>query len=119
MCGRFTLKTSKAKIAELIGISKRLPLFEPRFNIAPSQVVLAVRIDPESGEREGTLLKWGLIPSWAKEPSIGNKLTNARADTVGEKPAFRSAFKKRRCLVLADGFYEFIWTILIPLPLPR
>jgi putative SOS response-associated peptidase YedK len=107
MCGRFTLKTSRAIIAELIGSSKSLPLFEPRFNIAPSQPVLAVRIAPESGEREGTLLKWGLIPSWAKEPSIGNNLANARADTVAEKPAFRSAFKKRRCLVLADGFYEW------------
>src|SRR5262245_45901805 len=115
MCGRFTLKTSKAKIAELIGSSNRLPLFEPRFNIAPSQEVLAVRIDPESGEREGTFFKWGLIPSWAKEPSIGNKLANARADTVAEKPAFRSAFKKRRCIVIADGFYEFIWTIPVPL----
>src|SRR4051812_29269355 len=117
MCGRFTLKTSRANIAKLIGSLKSLPLFEPRFNIAPSQPVLAIRIDPESGEREGTLLKWGLIPSWAKEPSIGNNLANARADTVAEKPAFRSAFKKRRCLVLADGFYEFIWTILIPLRL--
>jgi putative SOS response-associated peptidase YedK len=107
MCGRFTLKTSRAKIQELIGRSKPLPLFEPRFNICPSQQVLAVRIDPESGEREGTLLKWGLIPAWAKEPSIGNKLANARADTVAEKPAFRSAFKKRRCLVIADGFYEW------------
>jgi putative SOS response-associated peptidase YedK len=107
MCGRFTLKTSRAKIAELIGSLKSLPLFEPRYNIAPSQPVLAVRIEPERGEREGTMLKWGLIPSWAKEPSIGNKLANARADTVAEKPAFRSAFKKRRCLVLADGFYEW------------
>ena len=107
MCGRFTLKTSRAKNAELIGSSKSLPLFEPRYNIAPSQPVLAVRIEPERGEREGTMLKWGLIPSWAKEPSIGNNLINARADTIAEKPAFRSAFKKRRCIVLADGFYEW------------
>jgi putative SOS response-associated peptidase YedK len=114
MCGRFTLKTSRAKIAELIGLHKSLPLFESRFNIAPSQPVLAVRFDRESGEQEGTLLKWGLIPSWAKEPSIGNNLANARADTVAEKPAFRSAFKKRRCLVFLDVFYEFIWTILVP-----
>ena len=63
MCGRFTLKTSRAKIAELIGTFKSLPLFEPRYNIAPSQPVLAVRIEPERGEREATLLKWGLIPS--------------------------------------------------------
>jgi putative SOS response-associated peptidase YedK len=107
MCGRFTLKASRAKIQELIGSSKSLPLFEPRFNICPSQQVLAVRIEPERGEREGTMLKWGLIPSWAKEPSIGNNLINARADTIAEKPAFRSAFKKRRCIVLADGFYEW------------
>ena len=117
MCGRFTLKTSRAKIAELIGTFKSLPLFEPRYNIAPSQPVLAVRIEPERGEREGTMLKWGPIPSWAKEPSIGNKLANARADTVAEKPAFRSAFKNRRCLVLADWFWGFIWTILVPLRL--
>jgi putative SOS response-associated peptidase YedK len=106
MCGRFTLKTSRAKIAKLLGV-KAVPTFEPRYNIAPSQPVLAVRLEPERGEREATFLKWGLIPSWAKEPGIGNKLTNARADTVAEKPAFRSAFKKRRCLVLADGFYEW------------
>src|SRR5262249_7534827 len=65
MCGRFTLKTSRAKIAELIGLHKSLPLFEPRYNIAPLQPVLAVRIEPERGEREGTFFKWGLIPSWA------------------------------------------------------
>jgi hypothetical protein len=118
MCDRFTLKTSPARIAKLLGL-KSVPAFEPRYNIAPSQPVLAVRLEPERGEREATFLKWGLIPSWAKESGIGNKLANARADTVAEKPAFRSAFKKRRCLVLADGFYEFIWTIFIPLPLPR
>jgi putative SOS response-associated peptidase YedK len=108
MCGRFTIKTSRAKIAELIGNSKSLPLFEPRYNIAPSQPVLAIRIEPERGEREGTMLKWGLIPSWAKEPGIGNKLANARADTFAEKPAFRSCFKKYRCLVFSDVLYEFI-----------
>src|SRR3954453_17218953 len=64
------------------------------------------------------MLKWGLIPSWAKEPKIGNSLENARADTVAEKPSFRSAFKRRRCLIVADGFYEFIWTFPIPF-LPR
>jgi putative SOS response-associated peptidase YedK len=106
MCGRFTLKTSPARIARLLGL-KSVPDFEPRYNIAPSQPVLAVRLEPERGEREAAFLKWGLVPSWAKEPGIGNKLANARADTVAEKPAFRSAFKKRRCLVLADGFYEW------------
>src|SRR5215831_397302 len=106
MCGRFTLKTSPARIKEMFRL-QRLGQFDPRFNIAPSHPVLAVRLEPERGEREATFLKWGLIPSWAKEPGIGNNLANARADTVAEKPAFRSAFKKRRCLVMADGFYEW------------
>ena len=105
MCGRFTLKTSRARIKEMFRL-QRLGEFDHRYNITPSQPVLAVRQDP-SGELEGLLLKWGLIPSWAKEPGIGNNLANARADTVATKPAFRSAFKKRRCLVVADGFYEW------------
>src|SRR6516162_6206100 len=105
MCGRFTLKTSRARIKEMFRL-QRLGEFDHRYNITPSQPVLAVRQDP-SGELEGLLLKWGLIPSWAKEPGIGNSLANARADTVATKPAFRSAFKKRRCLVIADGFYEW------------
>jgi putative SOS response-associated peptidase YedK len=105
MCGRFTLKTSPARIKEMFRL-QRLGEFDPRYNIAPSQPVLAVRQD-SSGELEGLLLKWGLIPSWAKEPGIGNSLANARADTIATKPAFRSAFKKRRCLVVADGFYEW------------
>jgi putative SOS response-associated peptidase YedK len=106
MCGRFTLKTSPARIKEMFRL-QRMGEFDNRYNIAPSQPVLAVRVSGETGEREGTLLKWGLIPSWAKEPGIGNNLANARADTIAEKPAFRSAFKKRRCLVIADGFYEW------------
>jgi putative SOS response-associated peptidase YedK len=106
MCGRFTLKTSPARIKEMFRL-QRLGEFDPRYNIAPSQPVLAVRLNAESGDREGTFLKWGLIPSWAKEPGIGNNLANARADTVAIKPAFRSAFKKRRCVVIADGFYEW------------
>lgn len=77
----------------------------PRFNIAPTQEAPVLARD-ESGTRMG-LLRWGLIPSWAKEPSIGSRLINARSETVGEKPAFRSAFARRRCLVLADGFYEW------------
>src|SRR5262245_40066824 len=116
MCGRFTLKTSPRRIAEMFRL-QRLGEFDPRFNIAPSQPVLAVRLNAENGEREGTFLKWGLIPSWAKEAGSGDGFINARADTVAEKPAFRSAFKKRRSLVPADGFYEFIWTIPVPLRL--
>jgi putative SOS response-associated peptidase YedK len=106
MCGRFTLKTSPGVIAKLLGV-KSVPTIEPRYNIAPSQPVLAVRLAPESADREVVMFKWGLIPSWAKEPGIGNSLINARADTVAEKPAFRAAFKKRRGLVPADGFYEW------------
>ncbi len=99
MCGRFTLKTSPARIKEMFRL-QGLGEFDPRYNIAPSQPVLAVRIEPERGEREATFLKRGLIPSWAKEPGIGNNLANARADSVATKPAFRSAFKKPRCLVI-------------------
>src|SRR4051794_1695050 len=105
MCGRFTLGTERARIAEMFRL-QRLREFDPRYNIAPSQPVLAVRQDATTNELEGVFLKWGLIPSWAKEPGIGDNLANARADSVATKPAFRSAFKKRRCLVLADGFYE-------------
>jgi putative SOS response-associated peptidase YedK len=87
MCGRFTLKTSRAKIAELIGSSKSLPLFEPRFNIAPSQPVLAVRIESERGEREGTLLKWGLIPSWANSsPGVADQVERGPVVRVGIRP---------------------------------
>jgi putative SOS response-associated peptidase YedK len=106
MCGRFTLGTERARIAEMFRL-QRLGQFDPRYNIAPSQPVLAVRQDAATNELEAIFLKWGLIPSWAKEPAIGNSLANARADTIATKPAFRSAFKKRRCLVLADGFYEW------------
>lgn len=83
------------------------PEWAPRYNIAPTQQVPVVRVAPDSGEREMTLLRWGLIPSWAKDASIGNRLINARAETVASKPAFRAAFKRRRCLVPADGYYEW------------
>lgn len=83
------------------------PTLPLRFNIAPTQNVAAVRAKEKSGERELVLLRWGLIPSWAKDPKIGNRLINARADSVADKPSFRSAFKHRRCLVVADGYYEW------------
>jgi putative SOS response-associated peptidase YedK len=105
MCGRFTL-TAPAKV-----IGELFPLFDlaeerPRYNIAPTQGVLAVRAG-EDGKPELARLRWGLVPSWAADPSIGNRLLNARADTAAVKPAFRAAFRQRRCLVLADGFYEW------------
>jgi len=79
----------------------------PRYNIAPTQPVAAVRINRDTKERELTHLHWGLIPSWAKDPGIGSRMINARSETAAEKPSFRGAFKYRRCLVPADGFYEW------------
>ena len=84
-------------------------VFEPRFNVAPTQPIAAVRLAPEgeSPRRELVPLRWGLIPSWAKEPSIGNRMINARGETAAERPAFRAAFRRRRCLIPADGFFEW------------
>ena len=106
MCGRFTHKENLQRLAEQLGL-KVLPPLRPRYNIAPSQLVACVRTNLETRQRECTELKWGLVPSWAKDPGIGNQLINARAETVAEKPSFRKAFKQQRCLILADGFYEW------------
>jgi putative SOS response-associated peptidase YedK len=106
MCGRYTLKTSAEVLAEHFELPE-VPWFEPRYNIAPTQPVAVVRAGFEGGGRELSMLRWGLIPSWADDPAIGNRMINARAETVAEKPAFRTAFQKRRCLVVADGFYEW------------
>ncbi|MCA1557825.1 MAG: SOS response-associated peptidase [Acidobacteria bacterium] len=104
MCGRFTLKTAPKRLAEEFGVDE-VPYFEDRYNIAPTQVILGInQID---GERQVKELRWGLVPSWAKDRSMGGKLINARSETVREKPAFREAFKRRRCLIPADGFYEW------------
>jgi putative SOS response-associated peptidase YedK len=106
MCGRFTRKNHLQHLTELLGLMI-LPTFSPRYNIAPSQLVACVRTNPDTQEREGVELKWGLVPSWASDRSIGNKLINARGETVAEKPAFRKAFQQQRCLVSADGFNEW------------
>ncbi|MBD2514055.1 SOS response-associated peptidase [Nostoc sp. FACHB-973] len=106
MCGRFTLNQSVKALAKIFDV-QQLPDLAAEYNIAPTQKVATVLQNPESRKREFQQLYWGLIPSWAKDPGIGAKLINARAETVAEKPAFRSAFKHRRCLVLADGFYEW------------
>ena len=106
MCGRFTRKENMKHIAELLGLPIP-PALAPRYNIAPSQLVACVRTNPDTSEREWVELKWGLVPSWAKDPSVGHKLINARGETVDEKPSFRKAFKQQRCLILADGFYEW------------
>lgn len=83
------------------------PTLPERFNIAPSQLVLAVREKPGSHQRELVALKWGLVPFWADDPEIGNQMANARSETAASKPAFRSSFRARRCLIVADGFYEW------------
>ena len=105
MCGRFAFYSPSEAAAALFGVDGAQPV-EPRYNIAPTQYVAAVR-DGENDERELVMLRWGLIPFWAKDPSIGNRMINARAETVAEKPSFRNAYKHRRCVVLADGFYEW------------
>jgi putative SOS response-associated peptidase YedK len=106
MCGRYTLKSRAEIIAETFGVQVP-PTLPERFNIAPSQLVLAVREKPGSHERELVALKWGLVPFWADDPEIGNRMANARSETAATKPAFRSSFRARRCLIVADGFYEW------------
>jgi putative SOS response-associated peptidase YedK len=105
MCGRYTLRTPVDSLVETFEIEEYPSSITPNYNIAPTQEVAAVV--EEEDKRKLEMLHWGLIPSWAKDPAIGNKMINARAETVSEKPSFRSAFKKRRCLILADGFYEW------------
>ncbi len=105
MCGRYSLTTPVEGLRQVFGFLEQ-PNLAPRYNVAPSQEIAAVRLG-EDGERHFAQLRWGLIPSWAKDVKIGYKMINARAETVAEKPAFRAAFRRRRCLVLADGFYEW------------
>ena len=106
MCGRFTLTHPDQDLALQFDLPE-IPDLQPRYNIAPTQPVAAVRVAPESAVRELALLHWGLIPFWAKDPKIGSRMINARSETAAEKPAFRAAFRRRRCLVVADGFYEW------------
>jgi putative SOS response-associated peptidase YedK len=106
MCGRFTLITPAEVIAEQFQLAE-VPSLSPRYNVAPTQPVAAVRHASGNGRRELVLLRWGLVPFWAKDPAIGSRMINARSETAAQKPAFRAAFRRRRCLVLADGFYEW------------
>jgi putative SOS response-associated peptidase YedK len=105
MCGRFAFYSPSEATAALFGVDGALAV-EPRYNIAPTQFVAAIR-ENDNRQRELTMLRWGLVPFWAKDPGIGNRMINARAETVAEKPSYRAAFKHRRCVVLADGFYEW------------
>src|SRR5260370_15337730 len=102
MCGRFVRFTSWAELRQKLSLLTSAEL-APSYNIAPTQQVLVAR--EQEGRREGVAMRWGLIPSWAKDKKAPQ--INARAETVAEKPMFRTAFKKRRCLVLADGYYEW------------
>jgi len=105
MCGRFVLISPFTLIAEEFRIRDGNGDLNPRYNIAPGQEILAVLC--EEGANRLYRLRWGLIPSWADDPSIGSRMINARAETVAQKPSFRSAFDKKRCLIVADGFYEW------------
>jgi len=108
MCGRYTLHHQAEEVAERFGAAPIIELAPPRFNIAPSQVVpVIIQGDWQTDHREMVGCKWGLVPFWAKDPAIGNKLINAKAETLAEKPSFKHALAKRRCLVPADGFYEW------------
>ena len=104
MCGRFSLTADLGELARRFEFDGNLLDLEPNYNVAPTQNVLTV-IGGEN--RRGGFMRWGLIPHWAKTASIGSRMINARAETVAQRPAFRDAFRRRRCLVLADGFYEW------------
>jgi putative SOS response-associated peptidase YedK len=104
MCGRFCLTANPEELEEIFAGFTFPEQFAPRFNIAPTQPVLAI---PNDARNAADFLLWGLIPSWSKDPSIASKLINARGETIAEKPSFRGGFKYKRCLILADGFYEW------------
>lgn len=104
MCGRFTLTVDPAELEDTFTNFTFPAKFAPRFNIAPTQPVLAI---PNDDKFTADFFIWGLIPMWAKDPSIGSRLINARAETLAEKPSFRGSYRHKRCLILADGFYEW------------
>jgi putative SOS response-associated peptidase YedK len=104
MCGRFTLTIDPSSLQAAFPWAVIPDDLFPRYNVAPSQPVAVI---PNMGDNTVSLYKWGLIPSWAKDPSIGNRMINARAESLAEKPSFRNAYRRRRCLILADGFYEW------------
>lgn len=111
MCGRYSLTTPVDAARQVFGFANT-PNLQPHWNIAPTMAAAVVRRNPDGGARDLSLLRWGLVPHWARDASGAARMINARADTVEDKPAFRAAFAKRRCLVPADGFYE--WTIIQP-----
>src|ERR1700733_2798111 len=104
MCGRYTVIASPEVLRALFGYTEQ-PNFPPRFNVAPTQPIAVVRL--MSGKRQFALVRWGLLPSWVKDPKAFSLLINARGETVNDKPAYKAATKRRRCLIPADGFYEW------------
>jgi putative SOS response-associated peptidase YedK len=110
MCGRYRLSRRKQIVEEYFNSVSGEQDWAPRFNIAPTQPVPIIRQNPKGPIRELSLVRWGLIPSWAKDPSVGATMINARSETASTKPAFRDALRSRRCLIPADGFYEWVRT---------
>jgi len=106
MCGRFTLKTPPRELAAVFDLAA-IPDLDPRWNIAPSQSVAVVRQEAAGAPRELAMLRWGLVPHWAKDTHLANSLINARSESAATKPTFRTPFRQRRCLIPADGFYEW------------
>jgi putative SOS response-associated peptidase YedK len=107
MCGRYRLSRRKQVLEEYFDVVTELDDWSPRYNIAPTQLVPVIRQHPKEPRRDISLIRWGLIPSWARDSSAGASMINARSETAAELPAFRDALKLRRCLVPADGFYEW------------
>jgi putative SOS response-associated peptidase YedK len=107
MCGRYRLSRRKQLVEEYFDTASDEPEWSPRYNIAPTQPVPVIRQNPKEPRRELSLMRWGLLPSWAKDPSIAAQMINARSETAATKPAFRDPLTSRRCLVPADGFYEW------------
>ena len=107
MCGRFILTSPGKDMQDQFGLLEE-PELTPRYNIAPTQMVVVVRFDQKTTVKQFEMLKWGLVPFWAKDASIGPRLINARCETIGQKPAYRAAFKSRRCLIPTNGFYEWM-----------
>ena len=116
MCGRFVTASSPALLADRFDVDDvQVALFEPSYNVAPRELVLVVR--QREHRRVLSRVRWGLVPSWAKDPSIGDRMINARADGLAEKPAYKRPFAKKRCLIPADGFYE--WRVVGPPRTPK
>jgi putative SOS response-associated peptidase YedK len=106
MCGRSSLHDAPVNILERFKLPPTLPGFEPRFNIAPSQLQWTILVD-SNGKPRARQLKWGLVPSWAQDPAVGSRMVNARSDSLTGKPSYKDSFRERRCIILADGYYEW------------